>query len=212
MQLKKLSDKELVALIKESYDGAFEELISRYQVKAFSLASRLTRNVEDAEEVLQDVFVSVYRKLDIFEGKSSFSSWLYRVTVNSALMKLRKNRQEQSVPIEDEQQQVHNRPCKLATYLTEGESKSARTEIQVALDKAISSLPDEYRPVFVLRDIDGLNSKEVGSILNLSVPAVKSRLHRARFMLRKSLAPLYRELSGKEYEGEGSECHSGSVL
>jgi RNA polymerase sigma-70 factor, ECF subfamily len=197
--MNKSSDKELIKKFQEGDQQSFEELISRYSTKAFSLATRLTRSQEDAEEVLQDVFVTVFRKIDGFEGKSSFSSWLYRVTVNSALMKLRKRRQDQSVPMEDVLLQVVNKASTQSTYFTEGEAGRTRAEVSQALEEAILSLPDEYRPVFVLRDIDGLSSKEVSKILNLSVPAVKSRLHRSRLMLRKKLVCFYQELTGKEH-------------
>jgi len=192
------TDKELIASFQEGNQLAFEELVSRYSSKAFSLASRLTRNQEDAEEVLQDVFVTVFRKIQGFEGKSSFSSWLYRVTVNSALMKLRKNRQDQSVSMEEEQNQVANKPSTTPAYQSEGEAGTTRSEVARALEDAICSLPDDYRPVFVLRDIDGLSSKEVGEILSLSIPAVKSRLHRSRLMLRKELQEFYAEYKGDE--------------
>jgi RNA polymerase sigma-70 factor (ECF subfamily) len=94
MPVQKSSDLELIADFKAGNQQSFEELINRYSNKVFSLATRLTRNTEDAEEVLQDVFVTVHRKIGSFEGKSSFSSWLYRVTVNAAFMKLRKRRQD----------------------------------------------------------------------------------------------------------------------
>lgn len=193
VKMEKKSDLELIAAFQNGDTHAFEEIVSRYSAKAYSLASRLTRNGEDAEEVLQDVFVTVFRKIDRFEGKSSFSSWLYRVTVNSSLMKLRKKRQDQSVSIEDEAVQVSNTPSTTPAYHIEGESGTTRLQVSQALERAITSLPDEYRPVFVLRDIDGLSSKEVGEILELSIPAVKSRLHRSRLMLRKSLARFYAE-------------------
>jgi RNA polymerase sigma-70 factor, ECF subfamily len=196
----KLTDKELIKRFQEGDQLSFEELISRYSAKAFSLATRLTRNQEDAEEVLQDVFVTVFRKIDGFEGKSSFSSWLYRVTVNSALMKLRKRRQDQSIPMDEVLSQVANKASTRSTFFTEGEAGRTRAEISAALEEAIVSLPDEYRPVFVLRDIDGLSSKEVSEILDLSVPAVKSRLHRSRLMLRKKLAPFYQELTDQDPE------------
>lgn len=196
--MEKQSDLDLIDAFQKGSQRAFEELVSRYSGKAYSLATRLTRNTEDAEEVLQDVFVTVFRKIDRFEGKSSFSSWLYRVTVNSSLMKLRKNRQDQSVSMEDEVAQVANTPSLAPAYHIEGESGTTRIQVSLALESAVASLPDDYRPVFVLRDIDGLSSKEVGEILGLSIPAVKSRLHRSRLMLRKALSRFYAEYRGLE--------------
>ena len=189
-------DSELVTEFLNGEIDSFEELISRYTTKAFSLACRLTKNKEDAEEVLQDVFVTVYRKIQGFEGKSSFSSWLYRITVNSALMKLRKNKQDQSIPMEDVIAMIKKIPSSINFYWAEGDSQRSRREIMNAIENAIGELPEDYKPVFVLRDIDGLTSKEVSKILQISVPAVKSRLHRSRLMLRKSLSPFFRDFMG----------------
>ena len=191
--MNKKSDLELIAEFQEGKHESFEELIQRYSNKVFSLASRLTRNSEDAEEVLQDVFVTVYRKIAGFEGKASFSSWLYRVTVNAAFMKLRKRRQDHSVPLEDLLQQVQTVPALRSPDHTHVDALSIRHQMLEALEAAIQRLPDEYRPVFILRDVDGLTSREVGKILELTVPAVKSRLHRSRLMLRKKLQKFYNE-------------------
>jgi RNA polymerase sigma-70 factor (ECF subfamily) len=159
----------------------------------FSLATRLTRNQEDAEEVLQDVFVTVHRKIAGFEGKSSFSSWLYRVTVNAAFMKLRKRRQDPAVPLEDVAQQPIQISALKSPESAYVDSQTIRNEMLEALEVAIRKLPDDYRPVFVLRDVDGLTSREVGRILNLTIPAVKSRLHRSRLMLRRRLSRFFEE-------------------
>jgi len=188
------SDVELVAEFKAGNGASFEELVNRYSSKAFSLASRLTRNREDAEEVLQDVFVTVYRKIDGFEGKSSFSSWLYRITVNSALMKLRRRKRDKTTSIEEVLPQLQNSPHLRTSEHAEGDAATLRAQLNAALEDAIRKLPDDYRPVFVLRDIDGLTSREVSKILQLTVPAVKSRLHRSRLMLRRRLGRIYREL------------------
>lgn len=185
--VKKKSDLDLIEEFRAGREESFEELIGRYSTKVHSLASRLTRNSEDAEEVLQDVFVTVYRKIAGFEGKSSFSSWLYRVTVNAAFMKLRKRRQEPAIPLEDILQQAQVVPALKSPETTFVDAQSIRNEMLEALESAIQRLPDEYRPVFILRDVDGLTSREVGRILDLTIPAVKSRLHRSRLMLRRRL-------------------------
>lgn len=187
------TDLELITEFKRGNQQSFEELINRYGAKAYSLASRLTRNQEDAEEVLQDVFVTVARKIISFEGKSSFSSWLYRVTVNAALMKLRKRKQDRSVAIDDALPQVQDAIFAKSAEHGSVDQAAARAEVAVALEEAIRRLPDDYRGVFVLRDVDGLTSREVGKILNLTVPAVKSRLHRSRLMLRRRLSRFYSE-------------------
>ena len=198
--LKKKSDIELVELVKGGCHESFEELLSRYSSKAFSLATRLTGTPEDAEEVLQDVFITVFRKIKGFEGKSAFSSWFYRVTVNCALMKLRKRRQTPAVSLEEMIEVTHEAPVAKSTAATDGLFATTRSEVSEALDEAIRSLPEDYRPVFVLRDIDGLTSREVAKMLDLTVPAVKSRLHRSRLLLKKRLNGFYREYRADKYD------------
>jgi RNA polymerase sigma-70 factor (ECF subfamily) len=193
MVTKRKSDLELIEEFRSGEQGSFEELLSRYSNKVFSLASRLTRNTEDAEEVLQDVFVTVHRKIASFEGKSSFSSWLYRVTVNAAFMKLRKRRQDLSVPLEDVVQQTYTVSALKSPESAFVDAQSIRNQMLEALENAIRKLPDDYRPVFILRDVDGLTSREVSKILDLTVPAVKSRLHRSRLMLRRKLNRFFDE-------------------
>ena len=191
-----LEDTDLIELFKSGCTLSFEELVQRYETKVHNLAMRLTRNAEDAEEVLQDVFVTVYRKIDGFEGKAKFSSWLYRITVNAAFMKLRKRRQDHSVSFDDMLPHLQNKSISNQnSYGACSDSLALNNEIKQALESAIGRLPDEYRAVFVLRDIDGLSNKEVGEILSLSIPAVKSRLHRSRLMLRKRLRRFYEDYS-----------------
>ncbi len=187
------TDTQLVEEFLKGNEQAYEKLFSRYSDKVYSLATRMTRNQEDAEEVVQDVFVTVFRKLKGFEGKSSFSSWLYRVTVNASLMKLRKKKQDQSTSFDDVFPDKDNN---IALRVGEEEHADVIAQKKQAMEQiqdAISKLPDDYRPVYILRDIDGLTSQEVGKILNLSIPAVKSRLHRSRLMLRRKLAAFYNE-------------------
>ena len=194
-----LTDEELIQKFRRGCLASFEELIRRYETKAHNLAMRLTRNAEDAEEVLQDVFITVYRKIESFEGKSKFSSWLYRITVNAAFMKLRKRKQDQSVPLEDLMPHLQNKVLvEKNSYFMQSDSMAMNNEIREALEGAVSKLPDDYRAVFVLRDIDGLSNKEVGDILNLSIPAVKSRLHRSRIMLRKRLRRFFEDFSNQD--------------
>jgi len=187
------TDTQLIDEFKAGDQDSFELLINRYAEKAYNLASRLTRNQEDAEEVLQDVFVTVYRKIHGFEGKSSFSSWLYRVTVNAGLMKIRKRKQDRSVPMEDVLPQIENSLVMRSKEHQDADNVTYRRELLRALEEAVKTLPEDYRPVFILRDIDGLTSREVSQILDLSIPAVKSRLHRSRLMLRKKLSQYYQD-------------------
>jgi RNA polymerase sigma-70 factor (ECF subfamily) len=196
---KKISDVGLVDEFKAGCTEAFEEIFTRYESKVMNLALRLTRNQEDAEEVAQDVFTTVYRKIDGFRGQSAFSSWLYRVVVNCAFMKLRKRKQNQTISMEELAPAIKQ-------YCMERDSLASmhchnvavNRELQEVLQSAIDRLPDQYRAVFVLRDVDGLSNQETGQILNLSIPAVKSRLHRSRLMLRKKLQRFYEDFTGNK--------------
>ena len=197
--MEKLTDLDDLVLIDRFTNGcshSYETLIARYETKVHNLALRLTRNAEDAEEVLQDVFLTVFRKIDGFQGKAKFSSWLYRITVNAAFMKLRKRKQDRTVSFEDMLPNLQNRAISNKTaFGASADYQAINKEIRHFLEQAISRLPEEYRAVFVLRDIDGLSNKEVGEILGLSIPAVKSRLHRSRLMLRKKLKRFYEDYS-----------------
>jgi len=188
--LQDMSDDELVEGIQAENPLAFEELVNRYSMRVFTLANRVTKHKEDAEDVMQEVFVSVMRKITAFRGQSSFSSWIYRVTLNCALMRLRKRRQDKSISMEDMMSQVLAVPNRVNTFNSEGESFRRRSELREALTAAIEELPKDYRPVFILRDVDGFSSLEVSEMLGISVPAVKSRLHRARISLQRHLSEL----------------------
>jgi RNA polymerase sigma-70 factor (ECF subfamily) len=196
---KKISDVALVDQFKAGCTEAFEEIISRYESKVMNLALRFTRNQEDAEEVAQDVFTTVYRKIDGFRGQSAFSSWLYRIVVNGAFMKLRKRKQSQTISMEDLAPAIKQYCMERDSLVGMHSHNVAVTrELQDVLQRAIDRLPDQYRAVFVLRDVDGLSNQETGQILNLSIPAVKSRLHRSRLMLRKKLQRYYEDYTGNK--------------
>jgi RNA polymerase sigma-70 factor (ECF subfamily) len=193
------SDKELIAEIGKGSEDAFETLITRYESRVFNLAMRFCRNQEDAEEVIQDVFTTLYRKLDSFQGKSAFSSWLYRIVVNASFMKLRKRKSQQTVSVEDLTPQTREQVFESDVFIDRrSDTLAYNREIRETLFDAISKLPEQYRAVFVLRDIDGLSNQEVAEILQLSIPAVKSRLHRSRLMLRRKLKRYYHEFVGGE--------------
>lgn len=199
---KKISDLALVKQFNKGSLPAFEELVTRYETKVLNLALRFTRNQEDAEEVVQDVFTTLYRKLAGFEGKSAFSSWLYRIVVNASFMKLRKRRQQSTIYIEElTQERGIDKDLLLGTRV---DTVPSHRELRETLQSAIDKLPEQYRAVFILRDVDALSNEEVAEILTLSVPAVKSRLHRSRIMLRKKLHRYYEELYGVTVQIEES--------
>ncbi len=199
MKEQRISDVGLVKQFKGGNISAFEEIISRYEVKVMNLALRFTRNQEDAEEVMQDVFTTVYRKIDGFRGQSAFSSWLYRIVVNAAFMKLRKKKQNQTISMDDLAPAVKQYCIDRDTLAcTHSHGVAVTRELQEVLQRAIDRLPDQYRAVFVLRDVDGLSNQETSEILDLSIPAVKSRLHRSRIMLRKKLQRYYEDFTGNK--------------
>lgn len=192
-----LRDMELLKLIKKGDTKALEEIIQKYEARTFNLAIKFMHNEEDAEEVVQDVFLTLFHKAKSFKGKSAFSSWLYRVVVNCAFMKLRKKKQEQAVSIEDISPNAkHDWVEKDTSFFANTDSKLITSQLYDNLNSAIQKLPQRYKSVFVLRDVNGLSNQEVGELLSISLPAVKSRLHRARIMLQKRLYDCYVDYTG----------------
>ena len=185
-------EQELIQRLKAGDEVALEELMAQYETKVFGLALNLTRKREDAEEVLQDVFLTVIQKVGTFREEAKLSSWIYRITTNTALMKLRKRPKIQTIPLEEElgpgmtEEGVIAEPVKDWTRLPPEELD--RKELAQRIEQAVGQLPPEYRSVFVLRDIEGLSAEEACEVLDLSVAALKSRLHRARLFMRKQLA------------------------
>jgi RNA polymerase sigma-70 factor (ECF subfamily) len=184
------SDEELVRRAQQDDERAFGELVRRYESKVYSLALKMLRNPEDAEDVLQDTFLRAYRGIKSFQGNSTFSTWIYRITANSALMRLRK-RQLPTVSIDDADER--ETPINIADWAPGPVEQMLNQETQNAMAEAIESLPAEFRQVFVLRDLEELSNAEVADILDLSVAAVKSRLHRARLKIRNRLATHFAE-------------------
>lgn len=184
-----LSDQELVEQIKAGEKASLEALLGRYQDKVYRLALSFTKNPADAEEVLQDVFLTIYRKIASFEGRSAFSTWLYRITVNTALMKLRgRGPAQESIDEYLPQFTKDGRHARMVVDFTDGPEKLLLLkEREQILREAIEALPPDYKVVLVLRDLEGLSNEEVAEVVGASVLAVKARLHRARLALRGRL-------------------------
>jgi RNA polymerase sigma-70 factor, ECF subfamily len=191
-----LSDDELVARARGKDVAAFEELIGRHEEKVYRLAMRFTRNETDAREILQDTFLSAWRNLDGFQGKAQFASWLYRVAVNAALMLLRSQRRHPQVAVDDVAPEALGEAAQQAgpMGLGAGTDWSKRpdenfqsSELRGYIQSAVDGLPETQRSVFLLRDVDGLSTEETADLLGLSVPTVKTRLHRARLALREAI-------------------------
>jgi RNA polymerase sigma-70 factor (ECF subfamily) len=172
---------------------AFSELLRRYEGKIFRLALHITQNREDAEDVLQEAFLKAYEHLDQFQGQSKFYTWVVRIAVNQALMKLRKRKSDRSVSLDDTIDTGEDTVAReIAAWDENPEQRYSREEINEILGTAIDGLQPIYRAVFVLRDVDGLSTEEAAEALDLSVPAVKSRLLRARLQLRDKLTRFFK--------------------
>jgi len=196
-----VTDEELVRKSKEDDERAFGELVSRYESKVYSLALRMLRNPEDAEDVLQDTFLRAYRGIKSFQGASTFSTWIYRITANSALMRLRK-KQLPTVSIENADER--EAPVNIADWTPGPAEQLLNKELQHEMDEAIEALPPEFRQVFVLRDVEEMSNAEVADILDLSVAAVKSRLHRARIKVRNRLAGYFSDNAKPKHRAMGA--------
>jgi len=184
---KKITDEELVRLAKGGDTAAFGKLMQRYQNKIYRLGRRMTETDEDAEDVLQEAFIKAFKSLGGFKEKSKFSTWLYRITVNLALMKLRKRKLDAlslDEPVATEEGSVQR---DIEDDTLDPLEQLIETESLETLDMAVADLPPPYRAVFVLRHVEELSTEETARILRISVPAVKSRLHRTRIALKEKL-------------------------
>ncbi len=181
-------DVALAVQAKQGDKRAFTELVDRYARRVFRVARHITKNDEDAEDVLQDTFLKAYSRLNQFEGNSKFYTWLVRIAVNEALMRMRRGKNRVTVSLDQElQTQDGSLKRDLPADTEDPEESLGRTELREGLTEAIDSLSETYRPVFVLRDVDGLSTEETAEMLDLSISAVKSRLLRARLQLRQKL-------------------------
>ena len=183
----------LVAQAREGDARAFGELVRRYEGKIFRLALHVTQNREDAEDVLQETFLKAYEHLDQFKGDSKFYTWIVRIAVNQSLMKLRRRKTDKSVSLDEAIDTGEDTITReVAAWDEDPEQRFSREELGEILDTAVESLEPAYRSVFVLRDIEELSTEETAEALNLSVPAVKSRLLRARLQLREKLTRYFK--------------------
>lgn len=183
----------LVARARSGDTAAFSELVNRYERKIFRLAKHITQNDEDAEDVLQETFLKAYSHLDSFQGQSKFYTWIVRIGVNEALMKLRKRKSSKTVSLDEPTDTGEDTMLReIAVWDEDPEQKYSRDELREILDKAVESLKPAFRTVFVLRDIEELSTEETASALDISIPAVKSRLLRARLQLREKLTKFFR--------------------
>jgi RNA polymerase sigma-70 factor (ECF subfamily) len=187
-------EQTLVERLKARDKSALEDLLRQHGAKLYGVALQITRNETEAQEVMQDALITIWNKIDKFEGRSAFSTWLYRVTANAALMKLRKNKKfEQNVSLEAEDEDGDLPAIQLADPGGTPAATALRDELGTQVRAAIDALPEPYRTTVLLSDVDGLSMQEIADTMAVGVPAVKSRLHRARLALRKALAPYLKE-------------------
>lgn len=187
-------DIALVERAKNHDTDAFEALVKKYHSQVYRLALTMVKNGGDAEEVTQETFLNVFRKLDAFRGDSKFSSWLYRVTANFALMRLRKQRRQPTGLLDD----------LLPTFAETGEAEKSASdwseradrqlenkELGAEINAVIQKLPEKYRIILMMRDVENMSNEEIAQALGSSVPAVKSILHRSRLFVRGELTKYF---------------------
>lgn len=186
-------DRALVERVKDKDQKALEALYRRHGFRVFRQANALLGNEAEAEEIVQEVFLAVYEKVKMFRGEAAFTTWLYRVTMNATLSRLRRRKRTQEVPYEDylpryEPDGHHlSGRYSVVDWSQEVEKQLANKELQRILREALDQLRPVDKAVVMLSDLEGIPDREIGQALGLSVPAVKARLHRARLFLREAL-------------------------
>lgn len=181
-----------LSALKSGDRAAFAKLVEAYSGQIYRLAMKMLQNPQDAEDILQETFIKAHRALPKFEGRSSLSTWLYRIATNEALMFLRRQRPGQ-ISVEQPSHEEEQEPLQIIDWCCLPEGELMSTEARVNLDRSIEQLPQTLRVVFLLRDIEGLSTRETAEVLDISETAVKTRLSRARLRLRELLSTYYSE-------------------
>lgn len=193
----KEEDRQLVAQAQAGDISAFEALVDAHRDKVYGLALRMTRSEADAAEITQDTFLSAYQHLKEFRGDAAFGSWVHRIGANNALMRLRHRRVVQAAEGEIAGPEFTERGS-LSEYPNRDWSRDAEdrildAELGRAIQEATDRLPQGYREVFLLKDVDGLSYEQISEVTGDSIPAIKSRLHRARLALREAIDRFYNQ-------------------
>ena len=201
--MERTTDRQLIARLQARDESAVHELAERYSSRIYQLALRHMKNREDAEEVTQDVLMKVYRKVGAFRGDAALSSWIYRITFNTAMSRLRNTRlarqaeqeKERALAAASAHEERPRTPRQAADWSRMPDEELLRTQLREAVAEAIRELPEIYRAPVVLRDIQGLTTEEASTRLKLKDQTLKSRLHRGRLMLRERLQAFTKGLS-----------------
>ena len=194
------------ALVKDFQAGnldAYDKIVELYQKRIYALSFNLMRNQMDAQDVAQEVLLTLFKKIHTFQGKSAFSSWVYRITLNSSYMKLRSKKKEPKISIDELLPSFNStgfQQEKVQDWSENTESLLFTNETREIINKAVGLLPEKEKVVFLLRDVEGLSTEKVSEVLDLTIPAVKSRLHRARLFLRKKLSGYFEEYNSQKGE------------
>ena len=186
------ADADLVEALRRGDADAAEHLLERFGDRVYRLTLRITGQAEDAEEAAQDALWTAARKIDTFKGESAFGSWLYRIAANAAYQKLRSRRAKaREIALDDVLPNLdgdgqHFEP--MADWSERVDERALTKELRDVLERAIDGLPPDYRTALVMHDVEGLSNPDIAATLDISLPAVKSRVHRARLWVRKQLA------------------------
>ena len=199
------SDLDLVRRIKEGDDRAFEEMVERYHARVYSLSFGVLRNAEDAEESTQDTFLTLHRKIGTFDESKKFFSWFYRVALNQAYSLARRRKPAATVAIEDYLPRFSSDGHPVAPEQSDWgvgvEDEAIARELAARAGEFMAELPRAYRDVIWMVDVEEMRPAEVAETLRISVPALKSRLHRARLYVRQRLADISRTPAKAEVAG-----------
>jgi RNA polymerase sigma-70 factor (ECF subfamily) len=195
----KTQQSEGLEALREGDRAEFAQLVEQYSPMIYRLGLKMFNNPQDAEDILQETFIKAYKHIDKFDGRSSVSTWLYRIATNEALMSLRKKRPDTvSFDVPSIYESEPQEPLQIVDWCCMPEEEYLTAEGRMRLDQAAERLPESLRIVFVLRDIEGLSTRETAEVLDISEMAVKTRLSRARLRLREDLSTYYGKLVEKE--------------
>jgi RNA polymerase sigma-70 factor, ECF subfamily len=197
-----VADLDLVRRIKRGDDQAFREMVERYNARIYSLSYGVLRNSEDAEEATQDSFLTLYRKIGTFDESKRFFSWFYRVALNQAYSRARRRKPAVTVPIEDYMPRFpgdgHRASPEFSAWVDGVEDEAIAKDLAERAESFIAELPKAYRDVIWMVDVEEMRPSDVAETLDISIPALKSRLHRARLHVRQRLAEVTSVGSGRE--------------